>query len=795
MRMDNILVRALARFPGSAPRRFGFRSVLPLVLLVGWIADAAATNYVHDANGRLVAVTGNGGPTTVYSYDAVGNILTVQQIPSNQLALFAYGPMSGAPGTQITIQGNGFSMSPGGNTVTINGIAATVLSASATQLIVQIPTGASSGPLSVTVGTSTATASPNVGVGVAPTVSGFSPPVANGGGTVTVSGTNLNPISGLTNVAVGPLAVAPGSLSATQVQFQAPAGGGSGPILVRTPFGQAVTSSDLIVLPPPLTTTNLLAHAALVAGGTAQSLSINQHNKYGLYNIDAVAGQFLSLQLTTLTVSPSGSSISYTVYTPLNQIIYTGNVTRNSAMSIHMPQITVSGTYLVAFFSGGATAQITAALEADPVLNGSGPGAALATTVQGQSKRAVYSASAQNQALAVTHVTVTPTSAGGVDVALFDQVGNQLSDSFCSRTASPGCSQTMQNESQSGFNSVLVSAGSATKFTATVTLSQDFAATLTPGSPLTVNLTAPGEQAALTIAASAGQSFSLYVKPTSMTPANTSVGVTIYAPDGSTLASEFASGAQTFDLPNLAAGTYTAIITTDNSATGVLQVTLAPGLGGVLPTDGTSKAVSSTVPGQGVFFTFSATAGQSLAAAFSNIVLSPDPGGFGGTVQAPDGTQVGSIFCSTGSPNPGCEVSLATLPQTGTYTLTLNQFEPANGSWNMTVNLSTDVAGSLAPGTSQPLSLRLLGQNALLTFSVAATASYTLHLTSVVPTPAGVTVSATVYDASGSQIATTGTTSGDISVDMPDLAAGAYTVLIAPGSPASGSLQVEITAD
>src|SRR5207245_2520855 len=65
-------------------------------------------------------------------------------------------PLQAGPGTTLTIQGQGFSTTPSANTVRINGIVATVLSATANTLVVTVPSGATSGTISITVGTTTA---------------------------------------------------------------------------------------------------------------------------------------------------------------------------------------------------------------------------------------------------------------------------------------------------------------------------------------------------------------------------------------------------------------------------------------------------------------------------------------------------------------------------------------------------------------------------------------------------------------------------------------------------------------
>jgi sugar lactone lactonase YvrE len=61
-------------------------------------------------------------------------------------------PNPAAPGTQVAITGSGFSSTPASNSVTLGGVAATVISASPNALVVAAPTVTTPGPAVVTVG-------------------------------------------------------------------------------------------------------------------------------------------------------------------------------------------------------------------------------------------------------------------------------------------------------------------------------------------------------------------------------------------------------------------------------------------------------------------------------------------------------------------------------------------------------------------------------------------------------------------------------------------------------------------
>ena len=95
-------------------------------------------------------------------------------------SILQFTPSSGPVGTSVIIYGTGFSATPASNTVKFNGTTTTVRTASTTVLTANVPAGATTGTISVTVAgvTATSVAVFTVGTGAAPTLSGFNPAVA-----------------------------------------------------------------------------------------------------------------------------------------------------------------------------------------------------------------------------------------------------------------------------------------------------------------------------------------------------------------------------------------------------------------------------------------------------------------------------------------------------------------------------------------------------------------------------------------------------------------------------------------
>jgi hypothetical protein len=129
----------------------------------------------------VVGVVDGQGNVTVYTYDAVGNLLPIQRFTSGgggstgAIGIFFFAPASGPVGTQVTIQGFGFGSTTSGNQVAFNGTTATVVSATANAIVATVPSGATSGPITVTNANGTGTSAQAFTVLVPPIITGVEP--------------------------------------------------------------------------------------------------------------------------------------------------------------------------------------------------------------------------------------------------------------------------------------------------------------------------------------------------------------------------------------------------------------------------------------------------------------------------------------------------------------------------------------------------------------------------------------------------------------------------------------------
>ncbi|RDY59332.1 IPT/TIG domain-containing protein [Flagellimonas nanhaiensis] len=166
---------------------------------------------------------------------------------SNPPTISSFTPSNGTVGTGVTIKGSNFSATASGNIVKFNGTKATVNTASATQLEVTVPSGATTGKISVEVDGEKATSEGTFTVtepsANAPTITGFDPTEGTPGTTVEVSGTNFSTTMADNLVKFNGTTANVSAATATLLTVQVPNGAETGPITV-TVDGETTQSSD-----------------------------------------------------------------------------------------------------------------------------------------------------------------------------------------------------------------------------------------------------------------------------------------------------------------------------------------------------------------------------------------------------------------------------------------------------------------------------------------------------------------------------------------------------------------------
>jgi YD repeat-containing protein len=326
------------------------------------LSGQSTITYDYDELGRLIGVVDSLNGAATYSYDPVGNILGIARTTSGQVSIIGFTPKTGPVGTSVTISGTGFSGTPSLNTVSFNGTGATVTSATTTQIVASVPSGASTGLISVTSPNGSATSASPFTVAASPgtpTITGFLPPIGAAGSTVTVSGTNFG-TAGNTKVRINSDYAVISSLTSTTINAIVPSAS-SGRVTVETPGGTAV-GGDFFILPlPPLWffTPADVGFTGRLTKGTPLGVTVNTGGQIALIVFDGVAGQSVTVQVTGNTMLPGSGLTSLSIWNPDGSLL-AGYLTLNSS-SGSFPAITLprTGSYQIFVNPWGNTGSMT----------------------------------------------------------------------------------------------------------------------------------------------------------------------------------------------------------------------------------------------------------------------------------------------------------------------------------------------------------------------------------------------------------------------------------------------------
>jgi RHS repeat-associated protein len=684
---------------------------IPLLALgLPALAAQAATQsdpiaYAYDEAGRLRAVIDPSAGAAVYSYDAVGNLVSIARQSATATSIIEVDPDSGSVGSPVTIYGTGFSPTPAENTVTFNGTTAAVTSATSTTLVATVPPGASTGSVGVTSPNGSATSSSlfTVVASKAPSISGFTPTIGTPGTPVTVNGTDFDGSRTNNLVTFNGLRADVSSASATAISTTVPTFATSGRIGVATPEGGGVSSADFFVPPPGYTVSNV-GFTGRMAIGETKTMTIGTSGTIGMLVFDGAEGQRISLR-TSGAAGFSGCCQRLKIYNPDGSTLVDSFDYPNRF--IDAPTFTQTGTYTIAFFPGSQTGSLNLTLyDVVDITDSITPGTprTLNFTTPGQKAYLTFDATAGQKA-SVNFTNGTFTYSLG-------------SYAFHSKILKPdGSTLNAQDyiSGSGGFVDALTLPDTGTytlvvdpdreltgNIRATLYDVVDITGSITSGTPRALNFTTPGQNAYLTFT-------------TTQTDQKVSVRFTngtftydlgsyafhskILKPDGSTLnAQNYISGSDGFvdalTLP--ATGTYTLVVDPDRYLTGNITATLhdvADITGPITP--GTPRALNFATPGQNAYLTFDATQGQQASASFTNGTFTYSLGSyaFHARILKPDGSTLISQDYISGSSG---SIPATTLPTTGTYTLVVDPDRYLTGSITATLTLTGGSGGAMA---------------------------------------------------------------------------------------------------
>ena len=698
-------------------------SLLFLLCSLVWPQTPTKTTvYVYDELGRLKAVITPSGDSAIYNYDAAGNIVSITRQTAATVSIIEFTPDQGAAGSSVTIYGTGFSLTPAQNNVSFNGVAATVSAASATQLIVTVPAGATTGPIAVTTPTGSATSTTSFEVLQSLAITGFTPAIGTPGTAVQITGTDFDPVAANDQLKFNITTATAGSATSTTIDTTVPTGATSGHLSVTTGAGTAVSSADFFVPPSPFTAASV-DFTGRIAMGETKALAVNAANHIALVVFDGTAGQRIALQATNSTISSS----TVRVIKPDNTNLL-NPTSLNGNWFVDTLTLPVTGTYTIVVDPNSTfTGTMNLTLHNVPsdvtgTITAGGAPVTVTTTTPGQNASLSFTGTTgQRISLDLTSVTlassaVTVKKPDGT--TLFSAANVGTAGTFFDAVTLPA----------TGTYTILIDPALAATGSMTLTL-YDIPANVTGtivigGADVSVTINTPGQNAQLTFTGTAGQIVSLDWNGT------IGYGIPPYIvnPDGTTLSASFWYEANGYRLP--VTGTYTIAIDPFGSDTGQTTFTLFE-----IPAPVTTNIVADgppvriTIPNQSQManVTFSGTAGQRVSLRISDIDTGPYPNWSTVEIVEPDGSYLMDEFAypegffDSGFLDKDRLIDTLTLPVTGTYTINVYP-EFTSGSYTLTLfNVPADVTANIAAdGVAVSATTTVPGQDAIFAFSGTA---------------------------------------------------------------------------
>ncbi|WP_245615880.1 IPT/TIG domain-containing protein, partial [Andreprevotia chitinilytica] len=542
-----------------------------------------------------------------YTYDDAGNLLSVGKgSTATTLTVGDFSPNQAPIGATVTLNGTGFSPTAASNTVKFNGVAATVTSASVNQLVVNVPAGASTGPVSIQNANGiVATSQPfTVGNSLVPTITSFSPLYGAVGSAITINGTGFQTPSSANSVTVGRSNTNITSATASALVVPVPNVAATGPITVQTPYGQAISSDVFVVVPAAFNPALVGATGKLAVDGAVTSISLPVANTIALLTFNGQAGQLLDLAVTNL----SFANATLTVLKPDGSSLATGAASANGALQL--PVLPQSGTYTVivnpSANTGSIGLQLFGPLQAGVLASG---GTATNVAINPVGRRTILTfagAAGSNVDLSITNNTL---SSGTVSV--LDPNGHVVISTAVS-AATAKLSPTLP---MAGTYQVLINPAGAVGGGMSLALAPTQVATLAvDGAAVSQQFTSTTPSVQLTFSGAAGQQLNLTVSG-SGTPSsfnlNGTLPLTIKNPDGSVLVSTTATAScltttNTYgtytncslsgnvNLPALpASGTYTALLQQPSTGgSGAVTFQLSTPAAGTAQVDGAATSIN-----------------------------------------------------------------------------------------------------------------------------------------------------------------------------------------------------------
>jgi len=308
------------------------------------------------------------GSTTTLATATFDNVsITYGTAPPTPI-VSAVSPTAGKFGASVTITGAHFGASQGSSSARFNGTSATsITSWSDTQVVAAVPTGATSGP--VTIVASYGGSNQSIGFTVAnPSISNLAPPAAAALDSITLNGSGFGATQGNSTVAFNSVNAVAFTWSDTSITVQVPQNVATGPVTV-TESGIASNSVQFTLIEGLSVTGVSPASGPIGSSVTITGTGFGATQSNSSANFDGVAATSITSWSDTqiVAVVPSGASTGYvsvqlggtTAYGPLFTLTGTVQTTDSLGNTSSYSAAVVSGLWYVTDSQGSGCSTCT----------------------------------------------------------------------------------------------------------------------------------------------------------------------------------------------------------------------------------------------------------------------------------------------------------------------------------------------------------------------------------------------------------------------------------------------------
>jgi len=475
----------------------------------------------------------------------------------------------------------------------------------------------------------------------------------------------------------------------------------------------------------------------ITAGGAAVPVTISTADQNARLTFTGTAGQRVAVTSSNSTISFATLSIRDSSWNPLSS----ASISTGSGF-LDTTTLPANGTYTVFLdpsfsYTGSVNLQLSIVpADTTGTIVAGGSAVTVTTTAPGQNAKLTFTGT-QNQRVSLKLTNDSIGSGFGCQASLTiakPSGGPPLAENTCIQPPAPPFFDTMELPEGGTYTITVDPAGGAT---GSLTLQlynvpADTTGTIVAGgAAVTVTTTVPGQNAKLTFSGVQNQRVSLKLTNDSIGSGfGCQASLSIAKPSGgpplaqnTCIQPPAPPFFDTMQLPE--GGTYTITVDPTDAATGSLTLQLydvpADTTGTITP-GGSAVTVTTSTPGQNAKLTFSGVLDRRVSLKLTNDTIGSGSGCQASvTIAKPSGgPPLAQNTCVQPIGPPFFDTMK--LPETGTYTITVDPADAATGSLTLQLyDVPADTTGTITPGgPSVTVTFGTPGQNGTLTFTAAS---------------------------------------------------------------------------